>query len=282
MRFHSLWARAVVCLIASSASSVVHAAPVSGLGTWESTLQGRDLDGNLATAEAYYDTTLNITWLADASLAASNTFGLPYWTDLGMHATDNYPGIYTNQIEPSGSMDWSAALHWIDAMNATNYLGFNGWRLPTMIDIGNNGCAAANDFGGFDCGYNVLTGSAATTVYSELASLWYDTLGNLGYRDTSGNPFQPGWGLTNTGPFSNVQTFYYWFGLEYTPSSDFAFSFGAGHGYQGGRDKRLNTYAWAVHDGDVGAAIVPVPAAAWLFGSGVISLVGLARRRLAV
>jgi hypothetical protein len=34
---------------------------VSGQGTWETTLQGRDLAGNAATIEAYYDTTLNIT-----------------------------------------------------------------------------------------------------------------------------------------------------------------------------------------------------------------------------
>jgi len=31
-------------------------------------------------------------------------------------------------------------------------------------------------------------------------------------------------------------------------------------------------YAWSVHSGDVGA--VPVPAAVWLFGSGLIGLVG--------
>ena len=30
-------------------------------------LLGRDLDGNLSTAEAYYDTVLGITWLGDAN-----------------------------------------------------------------------------------------------------------------------------------------------------------------------------------------------------------------------
>ncbi len=38
-------------------------------------------------------------------------------------------------------------------------------------------------------------------------------------------------------------------------------------------------YAWAVRDGDVGA--VPVPAAVWLFGSGLIGLLGVARRKRA-
>ncbi len=43
-------------------------------GTTHAALQGRDLDGNLATFEAYYDTVLDITWLADANYAM--TIGL--------------------------------------------------------------------------------------------------------------------------------------------------------------------------------------------------------------
>jgi len=37
--------------------------------------------------------------------------------------------------------------------------------------------------------------------------------------------------------------------------------------------------AWAVADGDINA--VPVPAAVWLFGSGFLGLVGVARRKKA-
>ena len=33
--------------------------------------------------QAYYDTVLKITWTADANLAATNTFGLAYNTNLG-------------------------------------------------------------------------------------------------------------------------------------------------------------------------------------------------------
>jgi hypothetical protein len=60
-----------------------------------------------------YDTDLNITWLQDANLAATNTFGL---------------GGY---ILGGGLMDWNTAQAWISAMNAANYLGFSNWRLPT-------------------------------------------------------------------------------------------------------------------------------------------------------
>ncbi len=38
-------------------------------------------------------------------------------------------------------------------------------------------------------------------------------------------------------------------------------------------------YGWAVHSGDV--STVPVPAAVWLFGSGLLGLIGVARRKRA-
>ena len=143
--------------------------------------------------QAYYDDVLDVTWIANANLAASNTFGLAYNTDLGDYPGDPYGPSYPEEILTSGQMTWGGALHWIDAMNAdggTGYLGYNDWRLPTMLDTGTSGCNSA--YTGTDCGYNVQTGSAATTVYSEMASLWYDTLGNLGYYDTNGNANQPG------------------------------------------------------------------------------------------
>ena len=38
-----------------------------------------------------------------------------------------------------------------------------------------------------------------------------------------------------------------------------------------------DNYRWAVFEGNVSA--VPIPAAVWLFGSGLLGLVGVARRR---
>lgn len=39
-------------------------------------------------------------------------------------------------------------------------------------------------------------------------------------------------------------------------------------------------YAWAVHDGDVATiSSVPIPPSLFLFGSGLIGLVGFARRK---
>jgi hypothetical protein len=38
-------------------------------------------------------------------------------------------------------------------------------------------------------------------------------------------------------------------------------------------------FAWAVHSGDVSA--VPIPTAIWLFGSGLLGLIGVARTKKA-
>lgn len=62
----------------------------------QAALQGRDLDGNAATFEAYYDTTQNISWLVDADAQR-------------------------------------AAVHWTEAvvfLNGLNVHGVTGWRLP--------------------------------------------------------------------------------------------------------------------------------------------------------
>ncbi len=229
--------------------------------------------------QAYYDTTLDLTWIADANLAASNTFGLAYDTDLGVHPDDLYPGTYFNTILSDGRMTWGGALHWIDAMNTSNggagYLGFGGWRLPMMLDTGAAGCDYA--ISGTDCGFNVQTGSAATVVYSELASLWYDTLGNIPLVDTAGNGPQAGWGQSNTGPFSNLQANYYWSGLEYVTDFSNAWYFRTYYGLQHHFNKSEFLYGLAVRSGDV--SVVPVPAAAWLFGSGLIGLLGMVKRR---
>ena len=70
MKLHLLKA-VCICVFMLTSITTAQAAPVSGQGTWETTLQGRDLDGDLSTAEAYYDITLDVTWLADANYSAT-------------------------------------------------------------------------------------------------------------------------------------------------------------------------------------------------------------------
>ena len=243
-------------------SPLLHAAAVSGQGTWETTLQARDLDGNTSTIEAYYDTVLDITWLADANYAQ------------------------TSGYDSNGLMDWSTAMSWAASLDMDDIAGPDGWRLPDTSPVNGStyNFAIATD-GSTDRGYNM---SAPDTVYagstgSEMAYMFYNTLGNAGTYDTSGintGCFSsgPDYCLTNTGPILNIMnTVKYWSATENVSS---AWNFYFGHGLQYTDLKDTNAFfAWAVHDNDFGAAIVPVPAAVWLFGSGFLGLIGLSKSR---
>ncbi|MHB8474221.1 MAG: Lcl domain-containing protein [Gammaproteobacteria bacterium] len=226
-----------VSIVLSCVLTGVQAAPVSGQGTWETTLQARHLNGNPSTVEAYYDTALNITWLANA----------------------NYAGT---------TMVWTTANSWAASLNIN---GYTGWRLPTTTDTGTPGCNFA--YSGTDCGFNVDTAS------SELAHMFYTTLGDKAYYSSSGVPSQPGFGLTNTGPFSNLQASGYWSATEYAPNAIYAWTLSFYSGGQGYANKIIPMYAWAVHSGDIAASTVPMPAAVWLFGSGLGVLAGVSRKR---
>ena len=182
--------------------------------------------------QAYYDTVLNITWLADANDAQ------------------------TSGYDADGLMVWSTALNWIGSLNSASHLGVSDWRLPFIVDIAASGC----NFGytGTDCGYNVATKSGAT-VYTELAHLFYDTLANKRYYDgnggTLGCPGGPNYCLINTGPFSHLRPGQYWSGTEYAPHTTDAWYFRFDFGAQNYHDKGFATYAWAVRPGDIGAVV---------------------------
>ncbi len=208
--------------------------------------------------QAYYDDTLNITWLADVKYAQTSGY-----------LSNHHIGTIV------GGLTWNSAKTWAANLNIG---GVTGWRLPTMIDTGTPGCNPS--FSGTDCGYNVQTGSATTVVYSELASLWYDTLGNKGFFNSSGQR-STDFGNNNGGPFINFSIRaipIFWTGVEDSTVTYNAWSF---QGYLGAQysnqHKTTQLLAWAVHDGDISA--VPVPAAAWLFGSGLIALVGISKRK---
>lgn len=241
----------VAALVALGGSSVVVAAPISGQGTWESTLQGRDLDGNAATFEAYYDTSLDITWLADANFAQ------------------------TSGYDADGLMNWANANAWAEGLNIG---GVTGWRLPTTVDVGNDGPTYTNLFQGVDYGYNI-------TAHSEMTYMYYVTLGNLAFYDTSGTPTGCApYCVSNTGLFSGVQPNFYWSSTATAADPDNAFEYYGnawlvfyGTGRQVSFYSRNDGYAWAVHSGDV--ATVPEPAGILLLAGGLAGLFGVRRAR---
>jgi hypothetical protein len=205
-------------------ASIIQAAPISGQGTWQTTLKNRDLNGD-GIVDAFYDTALNISWLANANV--------------------------------NGRMNWGAAMSWATNLNI---YGAVGWRLPTVNDTGAPGCVGLG-LSGTDCGWNVQT-STGNTVNSELAHLYYVTLGNLAFYNQNVQ-VQLGSGLTNTANFTNFQRFVYWSGTEYAPDNSIAWLFYTSDGNNAGIQNAFvkddaKVYAIAVRSGDVGSVAVPV------------------------
>ena len=81
--------------LALAVSVQTHAAGIPGQGTWETTLQARDINRD-GVVDAYYDTALHITWLAN-------------WN-------------------ANGPMSWYDATAWASTLDV---FGISGWRLPS-------------------------------------------------------------------------------------------------------------------------------------------------------
>ncbi len=178
--------------------------------------------------------------------------GLAYYddvADLTWLADANY--AQTSGYDADGRMNWVDANTWAAGLTVG---GVSGWRLADTLQPD----ASCESSGSISSGHN-CTGS-------EMGDLFYNALGNA-----AGS-------LTSTGPFSNVQSYRYWSATEFAPSTLYAWTFDMSNGYQNAHGKQLgNFYGWAVQLGDVSA--VPVPAAVWLFGSGLLGLIGVARRK---
>ena len=141
-------------------------------------------------------------------------------------------------------MDWFDASSWAENLSVD---GVTGWRLattdPALFGVNQTGSELGNLF------YNVLGGNAYDSI---------TTVHNANYD-----------------LFSNVQSNTYWSATEDTSFTYNAWFFSMNKGYQATTNKpNIDGYAWAVQSGEV-----PVPAAVWLFGSGLLGLVGIAKRK---
>ncbi|MCW5614492.1 MAG: PEP-CTERM sorting domain-containing protein [Rhodocyclaceae bacterium] len=231
-----------------------------GSGAAHAALQGRDLNGSIDSFEAYYDTVLDITWLADANYAKTSGY--------------DADGLMTaNQ-----AFLWAAGLSFTDGLHV-----YDNWRLPTIEAA--NGVSfnfnLTND-GSSDKGFNF---SAPGTLYagstsSEMAYMYYNNLGNPGLFTPAGiatNCYVSSSNtcLDNVGPFSNLQASSY----HYLPNGTGEY-FVMSSGFQGATIGLDGRYAWAVSPGDVGVAAVP-EADTWamlLAGLGLIGAVTRQRR----
>ena len=160
------------------------------------------------------------------------------------------------------NVSWDDADTWAAGLTLG---GVSDWRLP-YISV----AAGAGPFPGtpVDC-------STATEVAcrdNELGYMFYYNLsGSFGSILASGDPDLALFPTLLNG--DNIDR--YW-SNEIDPIYAWSFSF-VSDGNQSMELQGQNYDSWAVHTGNIGA--VPVPAAVWLFGSGLIGLLGLARRK---
>jgi hypothetical protein len=198
-----------------------------------------------------YDSTQNITWLQDANYAQASGYN-----------TD-------------GRMNWTQANTWVDGLI---YGGFSDWRLPSAGLIGDTTFS-----------YDGSTDHAYNNTRSEIGHLFFE-LGNNSKYNTEGVPL-PGKGsilssVTFVDASTNLNVSFlnmheaglYWEAETYAPDMTNAWVFNLFGGVQHYYNVVNPGIVWAVRDGDV-VPTVPVPAAAWLMGSGLIGLAGIARRK---
>ena len=160
--------------------------------------------------EMVYDPDADVTWLADADLAKTQTFGAQCMAMNG-----------TLCINPDGAMSHSTALDWIAGMNAygggAGWLGQTNWRMAPIDP---------ND----PCGIPAFWCDA-----SPMGELFYDQL-----------QLKPGKPVVSTppvdvGPFNHVQPYLYWAcgspdpqtPCQQPPAHGFQGSFSFGNGFQG-------------------------------------------------
>lgn len=188
-----------------------------------------------------YDTTQNLTWLADMNHAGSSGYA-------AANATEPFPHRDTT-IKVGGQMGWTAANAWAAGLT---YGGFDDWRLPGL-NPSDTSCPMEHDLGP-DIG--VLHYGQGCTG-GELSHLFVVDLGNRpgeSVLDTTGDSAEQ---IANLALFSNVPRSRIWSGTDKAAGTGLALYFDPGDAFQGNGGKGSPFFALAVRNGDVAA--VPEP-----------------------
>jgi len=151
----------------------------------------------------------------------------PGGTDYQAYYDPNLSITWAADANINGLMDWDAANAWVASLTIS---GVSGWRLPSADVNGANGIA--------DC----LSGLGDVCSDNEMAYLFHKE----GINASSPGPFNI--------PFNPNGNAFHWSGTEY--DSDEAWDLSFVNGDQSIARKSADDYAWAVHWGDVGTAIV--------------------------
>jgi len=207
-----------------------------------------------------YSSVSNITWTGDGNLLGTMEAGNPDLVNTiisTIGSIADLPNIYDNpaysrshtlssaDFGTNGLVDWFGAQAYVSYLNTINYAGSNHWVLPSA-------------------GNNPQTGYGQTG--SQFGQLFYNELGGT---DANSIPNSPN--------FINELAYGYWLSTEEIQLYSNAWALNTGGGFQFNPRKTLQLYAWAVSPGQVAA--VPIPGAAWLFGTGLVGLISFKQRR---
>lgn len=193
-----------------------------------------------------YDSTLNVTWLADMNYAKTSGY-----------AQANEGGSGSNAVYASGKMGRNAANNW--AANLV-YGGFDDWRLGTL--------------------------TLKASPRGEIEHLFIEDLGNQNNSKVSNTDGDTDEQKANLALFSNVFDDYYWSSSFSNPpyGSPAAYSFSADGGV--GSDGAIEwhpMYALAVRSGDVFVSpsdnSVPEPATLLLVAGGAVAISATRQRK---
>jgi hypothetical protein len=174
------------------------------------------------------------TWLADANLAASQTF--------------NVAGI-----NKDGSMTWETALNWVAAMNEydngpgkpVGWLGHSNWTLPLTPNLDPNG-TIYNKTVNADFGYDCDLGAMGHLFYDEFHGVAGESVTDIH------NPA--------TALFNHFQPFLYWGGVLPGPGRPLPVSFTFASGFLGTTNS--NDFLYAIPEFPSDPSDVPQPATA--------------------
>ncbi len=230
-----------------------------------------------------YDDVHNITWAADANLFKTQAVGnanLVSEIITGNHSVIDSGYNYQNAdyyVEETyttheltgadfntntGEMSWWGAQAWANNLTLG---GYTDWSLPTTMPVYGWQFSSQMD----DLFYNQLGGADLTDI-----AIIHNGNYNL-FTNVQSPAYWAGSELMHPNYYSWEGENYFW--LSYGTNPDSASALDISYGDQYGPRKYYQLYAWAVRSGDVSA--VPVPAAVWLFGSGLVGLLSFNCRK---
>lgn len=189
--------------------------------------------------------------------------------------------VGTYDFSEAGVVNWYGAMAFAKYLNSIKYAGSTEWRLPTVIDLGSDGCNFS--YSGTDCGINSATNG--TLRGNEFAELYYKELGIEPAIDTQGLPTNSVSGINPDNHFFTglyESDYIYWTGSELPLTNPLSRSvswyFDIGYGEQNYTAARFQKMSfWAIAPGRIGVVPEPESEAMILVGLGLIGL--MSRRR---